>query len=94
MQHAQYLRHTYYADFPDSERYKVDLDSGKFGNLPPDFFEKLSQKGYGFRNQLGEPYQNLDTASLLEEIKSSGAGDLPGLNIHNNSRFPIIFFLL
>lgn len=46
--HAQHMRAMYQRLFPDSGPYQPALDRLDFGQLPPEFFDALSAKGYGF----------------------------------------------
>ena len=71
LQHAQYLRHAYVTDFPDSERYNSALIDAKAQELPTDFFQRLLERGYGFSDSLNGPYEGLGTDKLLERLKRS-----------------------
>lgn len=79
--HAQYLRHAYFADFPDSGSYNAALTSATVQELPADFFERLSQKGYGFSDSLEGPYEGLGTDKMLERLKRGSHTVEGGLEI-------------
>src|SRR3989338_2157692 len=89
LQHAQYLRHAYLTDFPDTERYNAALINARIQELPIDFFERLGNRGYGFSDSLKGSYESQGTDKLFERLKRNAQVVEVGLEVATIEQFNI-----
>ena len=74
--HAQHIKAKYSMDFPNNyptqEILQDILESGKFEDLPLDFFKKLHQNGYGFGRGVSIPLDMLTDMAIASAEGNSG----------------------